>query len=181
MKTLIPALKADAIALWLLATVSLCLGLLVNQIRDRPMPLVYQTKEERLMTTVGRITSAEVGADAIMKTVPDYIGVDEVRALVAGGKVIIVDARPEVFYRSGHIPGSISLPRDDFEAGYARRSEMLEAKKGSIIVIYCSGSSCGDSDLVRKALQLLGYNHMTVFNGGWSAWVSAGLPEERVP
>jgi predicted sulfurtransferase len=63
---------------------------------------------------------------------------------------LVLDARPEIFHRLGHVPGALSLPRDDFETGYAALKEKLEADRSQPIVIYCSSASCEDSGLVKK-------------------------------
>ncbi len=165
-------------ALWLLATISLCFGLLINQFRDTPLSLVYQTKEDRLTEAVTQLASAASAVSASSETVPEYLELDEFRAIVEGKQAIVLDARPEIFHRLGHVPGAVSLPREDFESAYTRHQGLL-ANKSALVAIYCSGSSCEDSDLLRKALHKLGYTRATVFKGGWSAWTAAGLPEGR--
>lgn len=172
-------LKNDLTALWLLATISLCSGFLINQFRDTPMPLVYQTKEDRMMKAVTQIAAAEKTLATPSETVPEYLELDEFRAIVEGKKGIVLDARPEIFHRLGHVPGAVSLPREDFENAYAQHQSLL-ADKSALIAIYCSSSSCEDGDLVRRALNKLGYTRATVFKGGWSAWTSAGLPEGKI-
>src|SRR5690606_30147899 len=86
------------------------------------------------------------------------------------GEGIVLDARPEVFHRIGHIPGALSLPREDFENAYASLKEVLEVDKEQIIVVYCSSMSCQDSELVRRALTALGYSRVAILTGGWAAW-----------
>lgn len=170
-------LQADLLTVWLLATTSLCAGLLLNQFRDKPLPLVYQSKEERVMAAVEQIAFAPETARTA--DVPEYMGLEEFRGLVESKEAVVLDARPEIFHRLGHVPGALSLPREDFEASFALHRSRLESDKGALIVIYCSGSACEDSDLVRKALHRLGFTRVSVFKGGWAAWTSAGLPEER--
>lgn len=170
-------LQSDALSVWVIATTALCVGLLLNQFRDKPLPLVYQSKEQRMMADVEKIALKPQSAPS--SQVSEYMGLEEFRAVVDAKEGVILDARPEIFHRLGHVPGALSLPREDFEAGYARHRERLEVDKSVLILIYCSGSSCEDSDLVRKALHRLGFNRVSVFKGGWSAWTSAGLPEER--
>lgn len=176
-----PMLKTDLMTLWIVVTSSLCLGLLINQFRDKPLPLMYQTKEERVMKDIGQIASGKTAVPTSLETVPDYIGLEEFRAISEGGKGIILDARAEIFHRLGHVPNALSLPREDFQNAYARHRNILEADKSALLAIYCSSSSCEDSDLLRKALRGLGYVRVTVFKGGWSAWKAAGLPEKQNP
>lgn len=179
---MITLLKKDFLAVWILATMALCIGLFLNQVRDKPFPLVYQSKEKRVLDAVERIASAEkIATIPPIETIPDYIDLEKLNALLESKKAIVIDARPEIFHRLGHIPGALSLPRDDFEESYAKHKDTLAKNKLEVLVVYCSSSSCGDSDLIRNALRVLGYERVTVFRGGWSEWTSAGLMEERNP
>lgn len=179
MKITLQALQADCIAVCVVATTSLCVGLLINQFRDSPLPLVYQSKEQRVLTAVDQISSSP--SPVSITEVAEYLGLEEFQEIRKSNEAIILDARPEIFHRLGHIPSALSLPREDFENAFAQHRNQLEKDKAGLIVVYCSGSSCEDSDLVRKGLHRLGFSRVSVFKGGWSAWTSAGLPEERTP
>jgi 3-mercaptopyruvate sulfurtransferase SseA len=89
---------------------------------------------------------------------------------VADGKTLIVDARPGLFFREAHVPGAISLPRDDFDAIYARSAAWLESRRDTPVIVYCSDRSCEDAVLVARALASLGYSDVRVFSGGWAEW-----------
>jgi rhodanese-related sulfurtransferase len=62
------------------------------------------------------------------------------------------------------VPGALSLPRDDFEAAYARISEALP--KDRTVVAYCASETCVDAGLVRAALVKLGHARVVIFHGG---------------
>ena len=98
--------------------------------------------------------------------------------MVLAHKGVAVDARPEVFYRTGHVPGALNLPREDFEHGYAMVRASLEANRAQPIVVYCAEADCKDSELVANALSRLGFRHLRVYQGGWEEWLRAGLPTE---
>ena len=173
--------KQDILFLWMTATTALCLGLLVNQFRDHPLPLIYQNKDARLQGAVERLASApspaaELSASSAAHPT-EYLTLEEFSEFVDKGGLVL-DARPEIFHRLGHVPGAISLPRDDFENAYTVLREKLETGKTRPIVLYCSGSSCEDSELVKKSLVALGYTQVAIFKGGWSEWQTAGKPEE---
>jgi len=174
----ISTLKSDVVMLWALVTTSLCIGLLLNQFRDRPLPLAYQSKQDRMMNVVNNLASAKPVVPSTSEAIPEYVGLDEFRAIVEGKKGVVLDARPEIFHRLGHIPGAVSLPREDFEHAYSQHQDLL-SDKSALVAVYCSSSSCEDSELVRDALRKLGYTHATVFKGGWSEWTAAGLPEGK--
>lgn len=177
----IAVLKNDLLFLWVAATTAICLGLLLNQFRDVPMTLVYQGKEQRLQAAVERLASAPARAKPPTTQVadlPEFLSLEKFSEFVQQGTALVVDARPEIFHRLGHVPGAISLPRDDFEIAYTGLRETLEADKTRTIVLYCSGASCEDSGLVKDSLLALGFTRIAIFKGGWSEWTAAGKPEE---
>ncbi|WAC21864.1 rhodanese-like domain-containing protein [Luteolibacter sp. SL250] len=99
--------------------------------------------------------------------------------LQQSGNVLIYDARPSVFYKEGHIPGAISVPKSvGREAVRVRDPELKAAKAaGKPIVVYCTGVLCADARTVARYLASAGYSSST-FSGGWDEWKSAGLPTE---
>ena len=172
--------RSDLVALWILLTSALCVGLLINQFRDHPLSLVYKTKAERLQESVKHI-QANPSSPVVVATdapLPKSMSLESVTDYVQARRGVILDARPDIFYRVGHIPGALSLPRDDFEHGYALLKEKLESNRSQPIVIYCSGAGCEDSQLVRNSLTALGFTNLALFEGGWSTWTDARKEEE---
>lgn len=186
-KTIPDLLGEDFLKLGILITIGLCLGLVINQFRDKPMPWIYQSKQQRLDHAVaGLETKSPVAPEAekptsvpAQESVPESLTLEQFQAYVTGRKVLILDARPELFHRIGHVPGSIALPRDEFETYYKKHQAELERDKAQPLVIYCSGGSCEDSGLVSETLRKLGYTNVGIFRGGWDEWTHAGLPEEK--
>ncbi len=165
----------DVVGLWLLLTGCLMGGLVLNEMRPAPLPLVYSTPQSRLDSAVEHLNSAENSAVAL----DGDVAREEMRKLSDNRAALILDARPEIFFRLGHIPSALSLPRDDFEKQYQALQAVLESHRGSALVLYCSGTDCHDSQMVADALQKLGYAHVRLFRGGWSDWENANLPEEK--
>jgi rhodanese-related sulfurtransferase len=99
--------------------------------------------------------------------------------LQQSGNVLIYDARPSVFFREGHIPGAISVPKSVAEEAIQVRDPELKAAKaaGKPIVVYCTGILCSDARTVARHLASAGYSSST-FAGGWDEWKAAGLPTE---
>lgn len=181
-ETLRQAPLSDLISCWFLATGALCIGLLANQLRDTPLPLNYQSKAQRLGEAVDRL-SDDSGGDkpADSRSSADFrqeLNLEEFRGFISGNHGIIIDARPEIFHRLGHVPGAIALPRDDFESRYRLHASRLEGAKDHPLVIYCSGPACEDAELVGTALRKLGFRQIAIFRGGWEEWQREGLPEE---
>lgn len=61
------------------------------------------------------------------------ISIAEFKKLRAEGEVMVVDVRDAESYKTGHIPGAVSIPLDQLAAHVA---ELKSAKKA--IVTYCA-------------------------------------------
>lgn len=85
---------------------------------------------------------------------------------------VLIDARPVVKYNKGHIPGSISLPKAEFEL----KKGMLPADKGIQLIFYCGGYDCPLSHQSAELAKKLGYSNIAVYAAGEPVWKSAGLP-----
>jgi len=175
-----PALRRDFLGLWILLTTAVVLGLLINQFRDSRLPAVYQNKEARLKQAVQNIVQSPPAPSSTAEAAPfpEQLSLQEFESFVGSGKGVVLDARPEIFHRLGHVPKAISLPREDFENAYQAQRPKLEADKNIPIAIYCSGGHCEDSDLLKTALVGLGFRQVAIFRGGWAEWTNAGLPGE---
>ena len=165
----------DIVGLWLVLTSCLIGGFVLNEMRPAPLPLVYTSPQSRLDHSVEKLKPGENIAVAL----DGGVAREEMQKLSANHAAIILDARPEIFYRLGHIPSALSLPRDDFEKQYQVLEPILQSQRDAPLVVYCSSSECHDSQMVAEALQKLGFQHVRIFRGGWSDWESAGLPEEK--
>lgn len=93
---------------------------------------------------------------------------------------IVIDARPSVFYKLGHIPGSVNLEAGDFKRSFDvfRRTKKLDF--GAAIIVYCSDQSCSDSTTVCAKLAQLGFIRAKIFPGGWAEWTAAGMSAESI-
>lgn len=168
----------DVFGVFIIAALSLCLGLLINRFYYKPLPMVYQSKAQRLDDSVNKIGANSHLRSTRLESLPEQLTLDEFAEYVRLKKGIVLDARPEIFHRLGHVPGALSLPRDDFYKGYDRLRATLERSKEQPVVVYCSSLSCEDSELVQRSLVKLGYNQVAVFKGGWAEWTEAKFPEE---
>lgn len=169
-------LRRDLRRLILLVLVSGIAGLALNLVRNPPLPWSYRTKAERLRDDLRQLTGEpedhrSTGAFA-------RISLADLQEALAAGRTKLIDARTPLFFRAGHLPGAENLPRDGFQAAYARHRAGLETDAGQPLVVYCQGGSCEDSDMVASALRALGFSNISVFPGGWKEWQAAGLPVE---
>ncbi len=106
----------------------------------------------------------------------------EAGAWNAANGIFFLDARRPDSYATGHIPGAfLADPYGDEKI----ISEELAAKlreEAFAVIIYCNGGDCEDSLTVAFQLK---YGHQVpeelihVYEGGWTDWRGAGLPEEK--
>jgi rhodanese-related sulfurtransferase len=87
------------------------------------------------------------------------------------GEIIVIDVRPAVEYRSGHLPFARSMPLMEIE----RR--LAELPVGKEIVAYCRGPFCLMSE---EAVGLLREKGLTArrITDGVAEWAAEGLPIE---
>lgn len=85
---------------------------------------------------------------------------------------LLIDARPAVKYQKAFIPGSMSLPKAEFEL----KKGLLPADKDLPLVFYCGGYKCKLSRQSAELAIALGYTRVSVFPAGEPAWREAGLP-----
>ena len=156
----------------ILAIASLAAGLVINRFSLSPLPIVYQTPEQRFDAELTTLVAAPPFKIAPAATV----GLDEFRSAVEGKSALILDARPSLFFEQGHVPGALNLARVDFAQDYRHLSLPLKAATDKPIIVYCAGGECHDSRLVANALLSLGFSNVSVFTGGWDAWSAAGMP-----
>jgi rhodanese-related sulfurtransferase len=88
-------------------------------------------------------------------------------------KFHLVDVREESEWDAGHLPRAVHLGKGVIE----RDIEGAIPDTGAEIILYCGGGF--RSVLVAENLQKMGYTNVSSMDGGWRAWVGAGLPVER--
>jgi rhodanese-related sulfurtransferase len=100
--------------------------------------------------------------------------VEDVKArLAAGAKFVLVDVREEGEFAAGHAAGAVHLGKGVIE----RDIEAKVPDPNTPLVLYCGGGF--RSALAADAIQKMGYANVVSMDGGWSAWVKAGLPTEK--
>jgi rhodanese-related sulfurtransferase len=101
----------------------------------------------------------------------DAVDIAELRRLVDEGTVTLLDVRPELEYRQGHIVGARSIPVDELE----RR--LAELPRDREVVAYCRGPYCVYSDEAAELLHRHGFQVRRLAEG-FPEWRAAGLPVE---
>jgi rhodanese-related sulfurtransferase/DNA-binding MarR family transcriptional regulator len=102
----------------------------------------------------------------------DAIDKAELLRRIEDGTAIVVDARPLLEYRQGHIAGALSIPIKDLE------SRLQELPEGCTVVAYCRGPYCVYADEAVQLLQARGIPAVRL-EDGYPEWAAAGLPIAR--
>lgn len=94
------------------------------------------------------------------------------------GLLIFVDARSEDNYQLGHIPGAYQL--DPYHPDKHLPGVLPVCQAAELIVVYCSGSDCEDSELSALLLRNAGIPNpkLFVYVNGISEWTSRQHPVE---
>jgi rhodanese-related sulfurtransferase/DNA-binding transcriptional ArsR family regulator len=99
----------------------------------------------------------------------EQISVEQMREGMDRDEIILIDARPDIEYQAGHLPGAVSLPIDVL----AKRIDELPT--GKIMVAYCRGPYCADADEALILLSAYGYL-VKRMEEGVTEWQQAGYP-----
>jgi rhodanese-related sulfurtransferase len=100
--------------------------------------------------------------------------VADVAAALAGGEpgFVLLDARSDASYASGHVPGAISLPHARITA------DTVAELPAGLVVAYCWGPSCNGATKAAARLAALG-RPVKEMLGGFEYWEREGHPVER--
>ena len=99
------------------------------------------------------------------------VDIEQLRHMVAEGGVTLLDVRPALEYRQGHIPSARSMPVAELE----RR--LAELPREREVVAYCRGPYCVYADEAAELLRRHGF-HVRRLAEGFPEWRAAGLPVE---
>jgi rhodanese-related sulfurtransferase len=103
------------------------------------------------------------------RDVPEPVDRRALLARARKGLVTVLDVRPTEEYRSGHIPGAISLPLHEL------KERLAELPRDQNIVAYCRGPYCVLAAQAVELLQEHGFRAVRL-EDGVADWRARGLP-----
>jgi len=142
----------------LLALAGLALGLTVNLARPPPL---------HLRATWAALAAQHAAAEGIARC-----SATEFLATVDSNAGVILDARPLKDYRTGHVPGAISLPVSTFETRFP--AVQILFVPGQRILVHGAGPNSGDALQLTRLLIARGLEAVEVVTEGVPAWTAAG-------
>lgn len=95
-----------------------------------------------------------------------------------GSTVVFVDARDDKNYQAGHIPGAWQF--DHYRPQTHIPVVVPVCVAAELIVVYCTGGDCEDSEFATLSLRELGVppGKIYIYAGGLKEWSAHGLPLE---
>ncbi len=97
----------------------------------------------------------------------EALGAEDLQRRLADGEVMLLDVRPEVEYRGGHLPGARSMPLDELP------DRIAELPRDREIVAYCRGPFCIMADEAVRQLRKEGFQASRL-NEGPPEWRERG-------
>jgi rhodanese-related sulfurtransferase len=73
------------------------------------------------------------------------VSITQVREFIRTKRGVVVDARPAVFHRLGHLPGAVSLPKERLSPASIAEFAGQHAAKAIPLIVYCSDAECDDA------------------------------------
>jgi rhodanese-related sulfurtransferase len=95
------------------------------------------------------------------------IALEEVRAGLARGDVVLLDVRPRVEFDAGHLPGAQSVPLDELP------HQLAELPSDVLLVAYCRGPLCVYADEALAQILATGRRGARL-EEGVAEWQQAG-------
>lgn len=99
---------------------------------------------------------------------------DDLLVRLTNGDTVVLDVRPALEYRQGHIAGARSIPVDELEQRLGELDPRHE------IVAYCRGPYCVFADEAVALLRAHGRQAYR-YAEGFPDWAAAGLPVKALP
>lgn len=166
---------AEAVALLILAVTA---GHVINALRIEPVPPPSFDRAARLGHKTELARAAPSSGD--FRTIPD-LTVNQVVKMLEQKRCLLIDARPPAFFRKEHIPEAINLPLRSFVEPTDAIAGMLGSRREMVLIVYCSGPDCTDSDSVAHALVASNYENIYTMHAGIAGWQGSGLPTVNGP
>ena len=93
------------------------------------------------------------------------------------GQTLVLDMRDGNAFAAGHVPGARLTKLAEVD----ERSDRLRFPGHSMIVVYGQNPGSAAAPAMAKRLMITKHDKVRAMEGGFDAWVAAGLPVESSP
>lgn len=107
----------------------------------------------------------EANVDFFAEKLAFTLGPVELKKMLAEQKVKLLDVRRKEDFDEGHIPESISMPKDEI------KDRLAELSTDDVHVVYCYNQQCHLAAAAALQLAKAGYPVMEL-EGGFDVWVN---------
>ena len=108
---------------------------------------------------------------------PERVELGELKTLVSGGGVVLVDGRAVKDFEAGHIPGAYNLPALEMETFFPQFAAQINHDQ--LLAVYCGGHDCSLAQILAGSLAKKGFKRLKIYYGGYSEWFLGGNPVEK--
>lgn len=85
---------------------------------------------------------------------------------------VLIDSRPTQVHRKSFIPGSLSIPIQQWDL----KKSLLPRDLSTRLIFYCGGHGCPHSHNSATRAKAMGYKWVSVYSAGEPEWKQQGLP-----
>lgn len=107
----------------------------------------------------------EAAVDFFAEKLAFTLGPVELQHMLDENKVKLIDVRRKEDYDESHIPGAISIPKDEL------KNRLSELSQNDVHVVYCYNQQCHLAAAAALILAKNGYPVMEL-EGGFDVWVN---------
>lgn len=147
-------------------------GLAANALRSEPLSLVYESPAAGFR----RLENGPSWNQGI-----SVVDIATAQMLVKQRAALVLDARPDLFYEFGHLPGAMNLSKKTFATDYEKcLPKITEAEAAGLpLLLYCAHEHCEDAAKVAGELEKKGHQIILIYEGGFDEWERLGLKIEK--
>ena len=157
-----PAWSSTCIQALGILIASAILGLAVNALSDKPVPL-FDKKGP--------------GAPPERATRMSVSNLKE--ALDAKKAILLLDVRHPDKFQTAHPTGAKNAPAEEFLEYYSKLNLANLLRAAEEVIVLCDSEQCPSADRVAKTLRTFKHENVNVLQDGWNAYQSSGLPIEK--
>lgn len=106
---------------------------------------------------------SEAATDFFAEKLAFTLGPVELQHMLDGNKVKLIDVRRKEDYDESHIPGAMSMPKDEI------KDKLTQLSKEDVHVVYCYNQQCHLGAAAALNLAKNGYPVMEL-EGGFQVW-----------